>query len=474
MYQNFAFAAHADEVVSHLGLSLTPFERNTTTRLFGLDLLDGARVDTARMLVARAALRLDTQVSFVNAHGINVAAKDRSYRQALQGCDYRLPDGSGLRIAAGLAGTRFGENLNGTDLFPLICEEAAMCGVSIFLLGGMPGVAADAAAEMERRYPGLRVAGTRDGYFEHRQTGEVIAEINASGADMLFVGFGVPLQECWLADHGVTIAAPVQLAVGGLFDYYSGRIPRAPQWMRRAGCEWIWRLAQEPKRLAGRYLLGNAAFLLRAVDHAIEQRGLAPQGSAKRAFDIAASFAGLCLLAPLFLAIALAIAIEDRGPVFFRQTRIGKNGKPFRMIKFRSMVVDAERIRKQIEAMSERDGVCFKMRKDPRITRVGAWLRRTSIDELPQLINVLTGDMSLVGPRPALPKEVTAYWDRALQRLDVKPGITCIWQVSGRAEIPFDQQVEMDIDYVEDHGLARDLWLLLRTVPAVATGRGAY
>lgn len=474
MYQNFAFQDHADEVVSHLGTAPTPFQRTSTVSLFGLDLLDGDREDTARMLVARAALQIDTQVSFVNAHCINVAAKDRAYRDALQGCDYRLPDGSGLRLAAALAGCGFGENLNGTDLFPLICEEASLCGVSIFLLGGKPGVAADAAAEMQRRYPGLRVAGTHDGYFAQHETGQVIDQINASGADMLFVGFGVPLQECWLADHGVTIAAPVQLAVGGLFDYYSGRIPRAPRLVRAAGCEWIWRLAQEPRRLAGRYLLGNAAFVVRALDHALEQRGLAPQGTAKRAFDIAASFAGLCLLAPLFLAIALAIAIEDRGPVFFRQTRIGKNGKPFRMIKFRSMVIDAERIRQQIEAMSERDGVCFKMRKDPRITRVGTWLRRTSIDELPQLINVLIGDMSLVGPRPALPKEVTAYWDRALQRLDVKPGITCIWQVSGRAEIPFDQQVEMDIDYVEDHGLARDLWLLLRTVPAVATGRGAY
>lgn len=272
MYHNFPYDVHADEVVSHLGHARSSVQRSMTTRLFGLDLLDGARADTARMLVARAALRLDTQVRFVNAHGINVAAKDCSYRQALQACDYRLPVGSGLRIAAALTGAGLCENLDGADLFPLICEEAAMCGISIYLLGGAPGIAADAAAEMERRYPDLRVAGTRDGYFEQRQTGEVIAEINASGADMLFVGFGMPLQEYWLADYGVTIAVPVQFAVGGLFDLYSDRIPRAPHWMRRVRCEWMWRLLKEPKLLAGRCLFDNVAFLLRAVGHALNQR----------------------------------------------------------------------------------------------------------------------------------------------------------------------------------------------------------
>ena len=180
------------------------------------------------------------------------------------------------------------------------------------------------------------------------------------------------------------------------------------------------------------------------------------------------------LLGPLFAALCLLITLDDRGPVFFRQTRIGAGGKPFRMWKFRSMAVDAEKRRAELLAQSERDSTCFKMKRDPRITRVGVWLRRLSLDELPQLFNVLRGEMSIVGPRPALPQEVLTYDGRALQRLHGAPGLTCSWQVSGRAEIPFAQQVEMDIAYLEQRSLTRDIALIAKTVPAVVSGRGAY
>jgi lipopolysaccharide/colanic/teichoic acid biosynthesis glycosyltransferase len=174
------------------------------------------------------------------------------------------------------------------------------------------------------------------------------------------------------------------------------------------------------------------------------------------------------------LFVALAIKLEDRGPVFFKQRRIGRNGRPFNMYKFRSMVVNAEALRAALLDQSERDSVCFKMKRDPRVTRVGSFLRRWSLDELPQLINVVRGEMSLVGPRPALPVEVAQYDDRSFMRLGGAPGLTCTWQVSGRAEIPFEQQVEMDIAYLEKRGLMADLSLLLRTIPAVVTARGAY
>ncbi len=454
---------------------VTRSDKAKTTRLFGLELFDGEQKATARMLVAKAARRERASVGFINAHCVNVAARDAGYRSALEQCDHLLPDGSGVRIAAKLAGKSYGDNLNGTDLFPLICEEAARRGVSLFLVGGKDGVAIGAGLEMMRRYPGLQIAGAEHGYFRREDTAGLIGRINGSGAGMLLVGFGVPTQERWLADHGASIAVPVQMGVGGLFDYYSNRIPRAPQAVRDMGCEWVWRLAQEPRRLAERYLLGNAAFLVRACLHAIEVRsGISPLAAIKRAGDFVSTFIGLMLLAPIFAAIALAIKLEDRGPVFFTQTRIGEGGKPFRVWKFRSMVIDAERVRAQLEGHSERDSVCFKMRRDPRITRVGTLLRRTSLDELPQLFNVLLGEMSLVGPRPALPQEVNSYWDRALRRLSAKPGITCTWQVSGRAEVPFSEQVEMDIDYVERQNPMRDLILLLQTVPAVITGRGAY
>ena len=179
-------------------------------------------------------------------------------------------------------------------------------------------------------------------------------------------------------------------------------------------------------------------------------------------------------LLPILIATAFAIRTEDRGPVLFRQTRIGEDGRPFSMIKFRSMYTDAEERRKALLAQSERDGTCFKMRNDPRITRTGRFIRRFSIDELPQLFNVLGGSMSLVGPRPALPSEVTTYRGSHWQRLQGKPGITCTWQVRGRAEIPFERQAIMDRAYLKRTNLWVDLKLLLCTPGAVLSGRGAY
>lgn len=195
----------------------------------------------------------------------------------------------------------------------------------------------------------------------------------------------------------------------------------------------------------------------------------------KRALDFFAALAGIIVLSPVFLGLIAAVAIEDGWPVFFAQNRVGKNGRVFRFYKFRSMVRNAEEIKKQLMEQNEsEDGVIFKMKRDPRITRVGWFIRRYSLDELPQLFNVLIGDMSLVGPRPPIPDEVAQYTLRERKRLHVKPGITCIWQVSGRSDIPFNEQVELDVQYIRSQGLKNDLILLLKTVPAVLLGKGAY
>jgi lipopolysaccharide/colanic/teichoic acid biosynthesis glycosyltransferase len=194
----------------------------------------------------------------------------------------------------------------------------------------------------------------------------------------------------------------------------------------------------------------------------------------KRLLDLTLTLPGILALAPLFLAIALAVRLSGPGPVFFVQTRIGHGGRPFGMVKFRSMHRDAEARRTALLAQSDRQGLCFKARNDPRITPVGRILRRLSLDELPQLFNVLAGHMSLVGPRPALPEEVAAYPARALGRLAVLPGITGPWQVSGRAEIGFDAMVEMDLAYARNPSLRADLTFLARTLSAVVSGRGAY
>lgn len=194
----------------------------------------------------------------------------------------------------------------------------------------------------------------------------------------------------------------------------------------------------------------------------------------KRPLDLALAFAMLPLLVPIFAVVALLVKLTSRGPVLFVQTRIGRDGMPFAIFKFRSMYQDAEARRAALLAQSDRDGICFKAKNDPRITPVGRWLRRLSLDELPQILNVVRGDMSLVGPRPALPSEVEAYPTRALQRLAVLPGITGLWQVSGRAEIGFDGMIDLDIAYVRTASLRTDLTLLWRTFDAVLSGRGAY
>jgi len=195
----------------------------------------------------------------------------------------------------------------------------------------------------------------------------------------------------------------------------------------------------------------------------------------KRLIDIIASILLLLMLMPLFAIIMLLIYLSSPGPVFYKQTRVGRWGKLFTMWKFRSMYPDADERLKEIIAKNEMTGgVIFKMKNDPRIIPIGRFIRKASIDELPQLWNVLKGDMSLVGPRPALPSEVNQYSLQDRQRLEVIPGITCIWQVSGRSDIPFPQQVQLDVQYIQSQSLLLDLKLLLKTIPAVLLSRGAY
>ena len=195
----------------------------------------------------------------------------------------------------------------------------------------------------------------------------------------------------------------------------------------------------------------------------------------KRVLDILLAGLMLICLFPLMVLIALLIRLTSPGPVFFVQTRVGRFGRHFRFYKFRSMYMDAEKRKSELlERNESAGGVIFKMRNDPRITPVGRILRKTSTDELPQLFNVLLGDMSLVGPRPPLPREVMEYSLEDRKRLNVMPGLTCLWQISGRSNIPFDRQVELDKEYIQSHGIRKDLVILLKTVPAILTGRGAY
>ncbi len=194
----------------------------------------------------------------------------------------------------------------------------------------------------------------------------------------------------------------------------------------------------------------------------------------KRIYDVVVSAAVMVLLAPVFVGVAAAIKLDSRGPVFFRQRRVGLNGRVFEMLKFRSMCTDAEARLAALKASNEMSGPVFKMTNDPRVTRVGRFLRRTSLDEFPQFWNVLRGEMSVVGPRPPIPAEVREYkrWHR--RRLSMKPGITCIWQISGRNQIDFDRWMELDLEYIDHWSLWQDLRICVLTVPAVLSSRGAH
>lgn len=194
----------------------------------------------------------------------------------------------------------------------------------------------------------------------------------------------------------------------------------------------------------------------------------------KRLMDIVGSLCGLILASPIMLVTAIAIKREDHGPAIFSQTRVGKNGREFKMYKFRSMYVGAEKDVHKLAAQNEASGPAFKMADDPRITKVGRFIRRTSIDELPQLVNILRGEMSLVGPRPPLPKEVAQYSDWDWGRLAVKPGLTCYWQISGRSNIDFDDWMKLDLRYVEEQGIWTDIKILWKTVWVVLRKEGAY
>lgn len=435
-------------------------------------------------------------IAFINADCFNIAQQRIDYRMALNGFDQLYADGSGMRMGAKMLGEHMVDNINGTDMLPEICRHLSHSGQRIYFLGAQPDVASEAAKRLTKQYPGLQIVGSHHGYLNEQQTLDVIDQINELNVDLLLVGMGAPSQELWLQRYGDRLNAKVKMAVGGLFDYYSGRIPRAPAWVRSLSLEWVWRTVQEPKRLWRRYLIGNPLFLIRVLfaKQAANVHALLPGSKlvrmarvklwswapsyfrlTKRLVDLVVSILTLLLLAPVFAVVALLVGLGSPGPLLYSQTRIGKSGQEFKFWKFRSMYTDAEQRLETLKAKNEMDGgVIFKMKKDPRVTPIGRILRKYSLDELPQLWNVVCGDMSLVGPRPALPQEVQQYGVKEQERLQVTPGLTCYWQVSGRSDLSFTQQIALDRQYIYQPSLLTDFSLLFRTIPAVISGNGAY
>ncbi|MBL8496333.1 glycosyltransferase [Nitrosomonas sp. JL21] len=232
--------------------------------LFGLTIENATLSDASMRIIRDAESGLHRKIYFVNAHCVNVAAMDRDYLSVLQAADLLFADGIGMRIASKWAGLPLIDNVNGTDLFPVICRDAAAAGVRIGLLGARPGIAQQCADNMKQQFPDLKIVWLHDGYFAPNTEADLIAAVNNSGAQILFVAMGVPMQELWINRHADSLRTPVLLGVGALFDFYSGAVPRAPLLMRQWGLEWLFRLMIEPRRLFRRYVLGNPIFLFRA------------------------------------------------------------------------------------------------------------------------------------------------------------------------------------------------------------------
>ncbi len=233
--------------------------------LFGLDIEDIILDEASAGIVRDAELSVRRKVYFVNAHCINTAALDANYLGVLQDGDSLFADGSGMRLASRLAGFSLKDNVNGTDLFPLICRDAAIAGIKLALLGARPGVAQRCADNMRSQFPDLKIVWINDGYFSLGDEVDMVKAINDSGAQILFVAMGVPMQEFWVARNADGLRVPVLLGVGALFDFYSGTMPRAPQRVRNLGLEWLFRFIIEPKRMFVRYILGNPVFIIRAL-----------------------------------------------------------------------------------------------------------------------------------------------------------------------------------------------------------------
>jgi len=224
------------------------------------------------------------QVCFVNADCANIAYRNQEYVKVLREADYCLADGIGLKIAGKIFGKNIRENVNGTDLFPYLCESLAETDRRVFLLGARPGVAEGVANWVREHFPSLQVCGSQHGYFSAQEEQEIIRQIRESGANLVLVAFGTPKQDLWIHEHMAEMGANVAIGVGGLFDFYSGRIPRAPLWVRKLGMEWAYRLIQEPGRLWKRYLIGNGLFLGRVIRQKIfskkslDSAGCPPKG----------------------------------------------------------------------------------------------------------------------------------------------------------------------------------------------------
>ncbi len=458
-------------------------------RLLGVR-LHAARVD--QLVAAMVDDRTGGQVQTLNLDHLRRCHADPEFRALTERADVVVADGMPIVWASRLQGTPLPERVTGSDLLAAACAAAAVARWQVLLIGGEADTAARTAERLRERHPDLRIAteAPAPGFENDPQAwDQLVDRVRRVDPDLVFVGLGSPKQEQVIARLRGLRPGAWWIGVGYVFSFASGAAPRAGRVVQRLGLEWLHRLLHEPRRLARRYLWLGLPFAARMFGRALLRR-CASHEAAPELLDtmgplreLALAFrrpmhalaAGLLLLlaTPLLVACAVAVRLHDGGPAFFVQSRAGLAGRPFRMLKLRTMRPGSDEHKPALLEHNEMSGPVFKMSGDPRVTPIGRLLRRFSLDELPQLVNVVRGDMALVGPRPALLDEVARYEEWQRRRLTIKPGLTGLWQVSGRNEIDFHEWVLLDLDYLERWSLARDLLILMRTLPAVLSGRGA-
>ena len=478
----------AEGPLNHLGLSFSRLDSHSFISWIGLGLMTPG----------------NKTLSFVDATVLNQCRDDKQAYEMLKRAELLVPRGQALQLQLSVYNADLQPSAPTQMLYDeLLLELESRQLTTVFLAGDKKMVTALEPLLLQR-YPKLKcsVQTLNDQYhfstaqlanqlqqsesqvvislLESPQQERMLSRLNRLMKDQLFIGIGTGLPESLIELKATesTLWRRISLA---LRKKRHSILLKPTQWLGYAA-RWF-EAKLRPQGDAAQLnlaLLGSGwrSRLLRtliAVKASSFRMRRAIGALLKRALDLIGVGTGLLLLSPMLIVVALLIKLSSPGPIFYSQMRVGLRGKLFRMWKFRSMYTDADKRKAELEAQNEMaGGVLFKMKRDPRITPIGRIIRRLSIDELPQLLNVLTGEMSLVGPRPALPQEVEAYPVLARARLEVKPGLTGLWQISGRSDLPFDKQVLLDTAYVHTQSTTNDIKLIAKTIPAVVSGKGAY
>lgn len=472
--------------------------------------LSFSRISTTRLMewigMALVAQQNHLMV-FADATTVSRCSQDADLFAVLQNADLLIPRGRGLNLGLNLLGEHQAPTLDSTLLYDHILLELEHRGKPIAILCRDDAQATKMLSQLAARYPHLKSTVHTLAQPQDCDWTKLTDTLADSGAQALIVALESPAQELALRHLGWRLRLPLTIAMGlplfaaleeltssaGKFNTLLRKLSRKRwsvairplsylRFLWSAAKFKLWRDEQLNTSLRGVNDVlrssNNQARLVRlqiAIRSYIWKLRCRMQRSLKRAIDIAGASVGLLMLSPLLIPVMLIIKATSPGPLFYSQIRVGYRGKTFRMWKFRSMYIDADARKAALEAQNEMaGGVIFKMKNDPRITPIGRLIRRLSIDELPQLYNVLSGEMSLVGPRPALESEVAQYPVLARARLEAIPGLTGLWQISGRSDLPFDKQILLDTTYVHTQSASNDIKLIAKTIPAVLSGKGAY